>query len=140
MSQNWVTLTSFTYESEMLILLSKLEAEGIRYVTPNRTFISVRPMLSNAVGGIKVMVHRDDMPEALEILKNFENISRVKPVLDVIYKGTRYKRTGGFCVNCDETSVYKEKLRIISTFLNMFFIRKRRYYCNKCKHTWSRYR
>lgn len=136
MEKNYTTIATFTYESEMLVLLGKLESEGIRCFTQKRTFLSVHPMLSAALGGITLMVHKDDVEIAQEILKGFDLDQSGKVKLDIIYKGIRYSKTSGFCPDCDENTIYKERLPIIELIKGAVLFKKAKHYCNACKHTW----
>jgi hypothetical protein len=137
MNDNYITIATFTYESEMFILLGKLESEGIRYFTRNRTMLSVRPMLSAALGGISLMVHREDLEQAQEVLKGFDFDQSGKVRLDVVYKGIRYRKTSGFCPRCDESSVYIEKVGLPKNILFPLGLIKLKFYCNACKNLWS---
>ena len=137
MNDSYVTIARFTYESEMLVLLGKLESEGIRCFTANRTIISVRPLLSNALGGIQLKVHKDDLEEALEIMKGFEIGKKNKTQLDIIYKDIRYTRIRGFCPYCDENTMYTERLGLQKKLINSILFSKRKYYCNSCKKIWE---
>jgi predicted nucleic-acid-binding Zn-ribbon protein len=95
-------------------------------------------MLSNAIGGIALMVHCDDLDEANEVLKKFDLNQSEKVKLDVIYMGIRYQKTTGFCPKCDENALYSERLTIFSLIKNFFFLRNRKFYCNHCKHLWEK--
>ena len=65
---NLATIWSFPYQHQMLILRARLEAEGIETFTLDELTIQVDPLYSNALGGIKLMVHEEDVPRAAEIL------------------------------------------------------------------------
>ena len=52
----------------------------IRYEFLNETMISVFPFYSNAIGGIRLQVHRDDIAEAEEIIKSLEPPTNLKIV------------------------------------------------------------
>ncbi len=70
----------FTYQSEYTVLRHLLQQASVRFVFQNETMISVLPFHSNAVGGIRLMVHNDDVAEASEIISDYNNPSRLEIV------------------------------------------------------------
>ena len=128
MNENYVKIATFTYETEMLVFLATLESEGIRYFTFNHFISTLSPAGTQAINGIRVMVHKENLEEALEILKKFDFDQSGKVILDIIYKGIRYKKIKGFCPECDENSIYHEKLNIFRQILVAFKVERRKYY------------
>jgi hypothetical protein len=66
---NFVTLKTFTYVSETIIIRGRLEAEGIECFVQDELTVQVDPFYSNALGGVKLKVRESQLEEALEILK-----------------------------------------------------------------------
>lgn len=62
-------LLNFTYPSEAYIAKSHLDAEGIDCFITNENLLTINPLLSNAVGGVKLMVREEDYERAKEILE-----------------------------------------------------------------------
>jgi len=54
----------------------KLEAEGIESFTEGEMTIAVDPLLSNAIGGIRIFVAEADAGQALEVVKQFREEER----------------------------------------------------------------
>lgn len=77
---NFQTIAIFTFPTEYAVLKLLLEQAEIRFVFQNETMISVFPFYSNAIGGIPLMVHQDDVEEAEEIIKNLDFPSHLKIV------------------------------------------------------------
>ena len=73
--EEFVTAALFSYPHEITILKHLLEEAGIRFVFRNETMASVAPMYSFALGGIRLMVHPNDLDTVKQILNNFENNS-----------------------------------------------------------------
>jgi predicted RNA-binding Zn-ribbon protein involved in translation (DUF1610 family) len=67
-----VTVRTFNNYFSAYIMLSKLKDGGIRCYLKDEFTVTVDPILSNAVGGIKLVVNKDDESEVLEILKKFD--------------------------------------------------------------------
>jgi DNA-directed RNA polymerase subunit RPC12/RpoP len=53
-------------------MLQRLEAEGIRAYLQDEHTVTIDPILSNAIGGIKLMVFEEQLPRAQELLQQFE--------------------------------------------------------------------
>lgn len=54
------------------LVLQRLEEEGIRAYLQDEYTVTIDPILTNAVGGIKLMVHQDQAARALELLMQWE--------------------------------------------------------------------
>lgn len=68
---NFVTVATFTYTFEYAILRIVLDQKGIQYVFENETMLSVFPFYSNALGGISLKVHKNDVSLTQQILADF---------------------------------------------------------------------
>ena len=78
--KHFKTIAIFSYPAEYAVLQLLLDQAEIRYIFQNETMISVFPFYSNAIGGIRLQVHIDDIAEAEEIIKNLEHPSNLKIV------------------------------------------------------------
>ncbi len=74
------TIAIYTYPSDYAVLRLLLEQHNIRHVFQNETMISVLPFHSNAIGGIRLKVYKDDIPKAMEILNSLNNPSNLRIV------------------------------------------------------------
>lgn len=70
-----VTVKTFTYSHELSIIRSKLESEGIYCFAQDELTAQVHPFTSNAIGGVKLQVKEEDVPQAIQILKENGYIS-----------------------------------------------------------------
>ena len=75
--QNFVVVAVFNLPSDIPILKSILEHEGIPYFFENETIVSVDPFASIAYGGIKLKVHPEDVVFVKEIIDNLDSHLRV---------------------------------------------------------------
>lgn len=64
-----ICLATFTYPHEYLVLKSKLEEALVSHYFQNETLIGLIPFSSFAFGGIRLMVHPNDLSKAKKILK-----------------------------------------------------------------------
>jgi hypothetical protein len=78
--ENYKTIAIFTYPSEYTVLKHLLQQRNIRFVFLNETMISILPFHSNAIGGIKLNVHKEDVIIAKEIIDNLNYSSRLNIV------------------------------------------------------------
>ena len=77
---NFKTIAIFQYPTEYAVLQLLFDQEEIRYVLMNETMISVFPFYSNAIGGIRLQVHVEDIELAKELMNNLNNPSDMKIV------------------------------------------------------------
>ena len=68
-TNNFVTVLTFTYLSEVAIIRSRLESEGIECFIPNELTVQAQPFLANTFDGIKLQVRESDLERTIEILK-----------------------------------------------------------------------
>ncbi len=86
------TLATFATPSEMHVVRSKLESEGIRCVILNELTVQSHNFLSNAIGGIELQVHEKDYKNAIQVLKesgyDIENTDQTGWVHEFLSKKT----------------------------------------------------
>jgi hypothetical protein len=75
--KDFVTIAIFNLPSEIAVLKSILENEGIPYFFENETIVSIDPFASIAYGGIKLNVHRNDVEVVQNIIDNLESHLRI---------------------------------------------------------------
>jgi len=75
--KNYKVIAVFTYPSEYTVLQHLLQQQGVQFIFQNETMVSVLPFHSNAVGGIRLLVHVDDVTKAMEIINNLNNPSQL---------------------------------------------------------------
>src|SRR5690554_3755710 len=68
--ENFRTIKTFTHSTEIIILRSRLEAEGIECFLKDEYTVDANPFYSNAIGGVKLQVREKDVSKAMEILKD----------------------------------------------------------------------
>jgi hypothetical protein len=69
MNETFHTVAVFTYPTEVIVPRITLESAGIECITRDEETITANPMLSNAVGGIKLQVKEQDFEWAVAILE-----------------------------------------------------------------------
>lgn len=67
MTQKFHTLGRFEYVADALVIKGRLEAEGIPVFLRDANTINSDPMISHAIGGVKLQVFSTDRERAQEI-------------------------------------------------------------------------
>ena len=131
MSDTFKTIARFQYSAEAQIIKGRLESEGIQVFLFDNITIDTDPLVSNAIGGVKLKVLSTEAIEAQRILDAIKKYS-------VDDKGNKIN-----CPNCKG-----EKIELFSTIkdLKSFFAfifgflfgtlplyAKHKYRCEDCK-------
>lgn len=149
MPNDFVPIASFMFAPPALLLKSKLETEGIPSVVSDDNFVTLNPLMSNAVGGVKVKVYQGDVKKALSVLKSFKESDRdIQAQIDDQWaKG--YTLADKYCPSCESAAVYRKKYpkhlfilgMILAPILGPLYIflllYKREFKCIDCGHTWK---
>lgn len=124
-------IADYQYTSEAYLFKGKLESEGIEVFLQNENTINTDPLLSNAVGGVKLFVKAEDVMKSKQVLATI-------PEYSVDDNGNLLT-----CPNCGAQKM--EYLTTIKDFaslvnfifgiiLNIFpFYTKYKYRCENCK-------
>lgn len=76
----FIKVAVFNYQHEYAILQLLLEQAEIRFFFQNETVLGVMPFYSNAVGGIILKVHPEDLEEAHLIIDDFKTRENLRTV------------------------------------------------------------
>ena len=135
MENTFTTIATFQYSSEAQIIKGRLLAEGIRAFLVDAVTIDTDPLVSNAIGGVKLKVPTQDVVEAREILQSISSYSLDDDGAPVS------------CPNCESTHTNLfttvSDLRSLGAFLIGFFFgtlpfyTKYEYRCDTCKHKFN---
>jgi hypothetical protein len=78
--EHFVTAAVFTYPHEIAILKHLLQDAGVPYYFQNETMAAFAPLYAYALGGIRLLVHPNDLTTVKEILDSFKHNNRLKIV------------------------------------------------------------
>jgi DNA-directed RNA polymerase subunit RPC12/RpoP len=67
-----ITLRTFNNYFSANILLTKLRDAGIKCYLKDEYTVTIDPLLTNAVGGIKLVINKEDSQEVFELLQQFD--------------------------------------------------------------------
>ncbi|HSI61706.1 MAG TPA: DUF2007 domain-containing protein [Candidatus Saccharimonadia bacterium] len=126
-----ITIATFAKPEEAHLGRLRLERDGIPAYVADEHVLQLDWKLTNALGGVRLMVAEDDVEEALGILK-------AEPVCteaDAINSVT--------CPRCEnqqpEFYLRPRRMMMLSLFFPLpwlFFTRWHRWKCQECDHTW----
>lgn len=75
MKEKFTKIAVFQYSSEAQIIKSRLEAEGVEVFLFDQFTVDTDPLVSNAIGGIKLKVWTEDEDKAKKILQSISDYS-----------------------------------------------------------------
>ena len=133
MSKNWITVASFSQPFEAHLARTRLESEGITCVVSDEYLVRVDWLLSNAIGGVKLMVPVWEAERAKDVL-------RPRPRLMVVADSQGEEMV---CPRCHSDDVYYTRYsrRVAGVFMLLlgFLIpwRDRRWTCKQCGYAWK---
>ncbi len=116
------TLITYEYTADAQILKGKLESENIYVYLKDEHTLDSDPLISNAIGGVKLQINQKDKKRAIEIF----NLIRSYAEDD---KGNLL-----ICENCNSNKMLPYQ-NTTSLFFRLFpFFEKRKYICSTCNH------
>lgn len=89
MEDSFTTIVVFQYSSEALIIKGKLESEHITVFLADEYTVDTDPLVSNAIGGVKLQVPTEQVDVAKNIIKKID-VSLLKEEI--------------VCTNCKSTN------------------------------------
>ena len=131
MKDTFTTIATFPYSSEAQIIKGKLQSEGIQVYLADEYTIDSDPLISQAIGGVKIKVLTTQKEEAIAILKEIHSFSVDENGEAII------------CPNCESKNI--EYFSTISDIKSLFFFlfgflfallpfyTKYTYRCESCK-------
>ena len=124
MIDNYTILTTFPYSTEAQITKSKLEAEGIQVMLLDEKTVDSDPLISQAIGGVKLLIHNDYVTEAIRIYNQIREYEKDKNGNAIV------------CINCDSAKILiAEPIRRNIFYMLFPFFEKTKYRCNVCNTT-----
>ena len=120
MSETFYTIATFEFPADVQIIKGRLEAEGIPVFLKDENTINSDPLISSAIGGVKLQVYLSDKEKAIDIyneVRAYALDNQGNPIV---------------CPNCKamKSEVYYRRKGI---FHKLFpFFEKRKYKCLNC--------
>lgn len=121
MEQEFYTIGAFEYVADVQIIRTKLESEGIPVFLRDEYTLNTDPLISSAIGGVKLQVYSRDRERALAIyneVRSYAVDDEGKPVI---------------CPNCKarRSEVYYSRKKLLHKLFP--FLEPRKYRCLNCE-------
>ena len=84
MNQDYTILDVFEYSTEANLKKSKLDSEGIRTMLMDEKTVDSDPLISQAIGGVKLLVLNEDLEKAVEIYSEIRDYVKDEDGNDMI--------------------------------------------------------
>lgn len=122
MKDSFSKLAVFEYSTEAQVIKSKLESEGVKTFLADEKTIDTDPLLSQAIGGVKLFVHNDDLERAIEIYNKIRRYRKDKNGNDI------------HCPKCNSIHILMAPPNEKNILYMLFpFFEKSKHICNDCK-------
>lgn len=122
MRDNYTILASFEYSTEAHLYKSKLDNEGIETMLMDESTVDTDPLVSQAIGGVKLFIHNNDLEKALNIynkIRTYKKDNNGNPIS---------------CVKCTSNRILVAPPERKNLFFMLFpFFEKQKLICNECK-------
>lgn len=126
------TIAVFAYPAEALAVKGKLESEDIMVFLKDEFTVAADPLISNAIGGVKMQVHKEDFIKAMAIMEQ-SNPDLLKHRVDYIKCPNCKKNKARDRRNIETARNFSEKMKAVG--LSIFpFTNSLNYECKNC-HT-----
>lgn len=122
MNNNFKILAVFEFSTEAHVTKSRLDSEGFTTMLMDEKTIDTDPLISNAIGGVKLLVHTKDFKKAAEIYNEIRTYQKDKNNKNIT------------CLKCSSTRILIAPIQRKNVFFMLFpFFEKTRHICNDCK-------
>jgi hypothetical protein len=122
MNDNYKILAVFEYSTEAHITKSRLDSDGFDTMLMDEKTIDSDPLISNAIGGVKLLVHKNDFEKATEVYNEIRTYQKDE-------KGNNFS-----CPKCESHKILVALPFRKNVFYMLFpFFEVRKLICNDCK-------
>lgn len=122
MNDNFKILAVFEFSTEAHVTKSRLDSDGFETMLMDEKTIDTDPLVSNAIGGVKLLVHK----------KNFEKAALVYNEIRTYQKDDEGNEIS--CPKCKSNHILVAPLHRKNFFYMLFpFFEGRKLICNNCK-------
>mgnify|MGYP000679577794 CR=1 FL=1 len=122
MKENYTVLAVFEYSTEAQLVKSKFDSEEIKTMLMDEKTIDTDPLISQAIGGVKLLVHNNDLEQASKLYNEIRTYQKDA-------KGNEL-----YCEKCNSIKILIAPPQRKNVFYMLFpFFEKRKFMCNDCK-------
>ncbi len=132
MSDTFKTIARFQYSSEAQIIKGRLEADGIQVFLTDNLTIDTDPLVSNAIGGVKLKVLSRQAMEAQHILETINKYSLDDEGNTISCPNCKSEHIQLFSTIKDVKSVFSFVFGVLIGTLPLYA--KHKYRCDDCNN------
>ena len=133
MSNTFITIARYQYSSEAQIIKGRLEADGLEVFIADNYTIDTDPLVSNAIGGVKLKVRVEDEVKAKEILNSIKEYSLDDEGIPLVCPNCQSTKINYMTNVTDIKSLMSFIVSIIAGVLPLYT--KYEHRCENCKYT-----
>ncbi|MBU2950464.1 DUF2007 domain-containing protein [Tamlana agarivorans] len=130
MSDKFKTIARFQYSTEAQIIKGRLEAEGIQVFLSDALTIDTDPLVSNAIGGVKLKVLSVQALKAQHILETISKYAIDDEGKTMVCPNCKSKKVELFSTIKDAKSLFWFIFGVL--FSALPFYMKHKYRCDSC--------
>lgn len=124
------TIAVFSYPAEAVVVKGKLESEQVQVFLKDEFTVATDPFATNAIGGVKMQVYKEDFIKAMGILET-SNPDLVKYRVEYVQCPNCHKRNARELRDIETARTFAEKLNAV--FLSIVpFSGSKNYQCKNC--------
>jgi DNA-directed RNA polymerase subunit RPC12/RpoP len=120
MENEFFTIAAFDYTAEAQVMKGKFMSHGIEVFLKDEHTLDADPLISQAIGGVKLQVRRKDSAEAIALYNELREY-------EVDRQGKRIT-----CPKCQEDRVLIAPTKKSIFYLLFPFFESTKYQCSKC--------
>lgn len=129
------TIAVFSYPAEAVVVKGKIESEGITVFLKDEFTVATDPFATNAIGGVKMQVYKEDYIKAMGILAS-SNPDLVKYRAEYVVCPQCGKRNARETIDVSSARNFKEMLTAV--FYSLFPIKqKKNFQCKSCNYKFN---
>lgn len=126
------TIAVFSYPAEAMVLKGKMESENITVFLKDEFTVATDPFATNALGGVKMQVYREDYIKAMGIVEA-SNPELVKNRVDYVACPNCGQRQARELIDITTARTFKETMTAIYYSLSPLK-QKFSFQCKNCGH------
>lgn len=135
MKETFSKIAVFQYSAEAQIIKSRLESEGIEVFLFDQYTVDTDPLVSNAIGGIKLKVWAEDEDRALKVLKSISQYSLDDEGDEILCPVCESEQVDLYTNIRDVKSFFSFIFSFLTTALPLYS--RYQYHCNNCKQNFG---
>jgi DNA-directed RNA polymerase subunit RPC12/RpoP len=129
------TVAIFSYPAEAVVVKGKLESEDIQVYLKDEFTVASDPFATNAIGGVKMLVYKEDFIKAMGIIEQ-SNPDLVKHRVDYVKCPKCGKRDARETIDVSTARTFGE--RATAVFYSLFPLKqKQTFQCKNCNHKFN---